>query len=132
MFTDFEFKPENKSVYYTNVFKTWLKNNKRLSASGDIIWKRAKDIHKNARIAADKDGHICLPIPNDKDKIKNCFRSNDLNQGFVGNCWFVAAVSGLIENSDLFKKVVPFDNSFSDDSYNGTLKSFLNCLLSLN
>jgi hypothetical protein len=33
--------------------------------------------------------------------------------------WFVAAAAGIVENFDLFKKIVPFDNSFSDDSYCG-------------
>ena len=40
-------------------------------------------------------------------------------KGFVGNCWFVAAACGITENKELFNKVVPLDNYFSDDNYNG-------------
>lgn len=36
-----------------------------------------------------------------------------------GNCWFIAAVTGFIENYNLFKIVVPFDNSLEDSDYTG-------------
>jgi hypothetical protein len=31
----------------------------------------------------------------------------------------VAAVAGIVENVDLFQKIVPFDNSFEDSVYTG-------------
>ena len=33
--------------------------------------------------------------------------STDLNQGSIGNCWFVAACSALALNKSLWEKVVP-------------------------
>ena len=33
--------------------------------------------------------------------------SSDLNQGALGNCWFVAACSGLALEKKLWDKVVP-------------------------
>jgi hypothetical protein len=33
--------------------------------------------------------------------------------------WFISAATGIIQNYTLFKRVVPFDNSFDDDSYTG-------------
>ncbi|KAL1440202.1 hypothetical protein MTO96_010010 [Rhipicephalus appendiculatus] len=36
-----------------------------------------------------------------------------------GNCWMVAAVSALAMREELFKNVVPEDQSFTDDEYTG-------------
>ncbi len=37
----------------------------------------------------------------------------------LGDCWFVSAASGIIQNYNLFRKVVPFDNSLEDSEYCG-------------
>jgi len=31
----------------------------------------------------------------------------DINQGEIGNCWFLAALANLAENKDCFDLVVP-------------------------
>ena len=36
----------------------------------------------------------------------------DINQGEIGNCWFLAAVANLVENKKCFQRVVPQDQSF--------------------
>ena len=112
-------------MYYSKDFKEFLLKNNRLTQNGDVIWKRAKDMSRDVKFVADKNGFKCNPLPNSYLDFKNCIRCTDLNQGFIGNCWFVAAASGIIENIDLFKKIVPFDNSFSNDEYSGYFK---NCL----
>jgi hypothetical protein len=44
----------------------------------------------------------------------------DLDQGFLGNCWFVAAVSMITQRPLIFHFVVPDDQSFNPhESYNG-------------
>ena len=32
----------------------------------------------------------------------------DINQGEIGNCWFLAALANLVENRRAFDRVVPF------------------------
>ena len=50
----------------------------------------------------------------------------DVNQGCLGNCWFLAAVATLTLNQhkELFKQVVPPDQSFHPS---GTYKSVVWC-----
>ena len=50
---------------------------------------------------------------------KEFFHTNDLDQGCLGNCWFISAATGIIQNFYLFRRVVPFDNSFDDTKYTG-------------
>jgi len=38
---------------------------------------------------------------------------------FLANCWLISAAAGIIQNYNLFKKVVPFDNSFDNHEYCG-------------
>ena len=76
-----------------------------------MIWKRAKEISKKAQLSVNINRQKCDQLPSNNE---------GLNQGFVGNCWFVAAVTGIIENTDLFKKIFPLDNSFSEEEYCGT------------
>jgi len=40
----------------------------------------------------------------------------------LGNCWFIAAAAGIIQNYDLFRKVVPFDNSLENNEYTGAFR----------
>jgi hypothetical protein len=39
----------------------------------------------------------------------------DMDQGAIGNCWFIAACVGIMQNKLLFAKVVPQNQSFSDN-----------------
>jgi calpain len=39
----------------------------------------------------------------------------DINQGEIGNCWFLAAVANLAENKKCFDRVVPRDQDFDRD-----------------
>lgn len=42
----------------------------------------------------------------------------DIDQGFLGNCWFIAGVVGIMQLPKVFAKVVPSDQSF-DSGYSG-------------
>ncbi|XP_062915858.1 calpain-8-like [Mobula hypostoma] len=44
----------------------------------------------------------------------NSFSTTDIVQGRLGDCWFLAAMSSLTLNADLFTYVVPSDQSFQD------------------
>lgn len=45
----------------------------------------------------------------------------DINQGEIGNCWFLAAVANLAENKKCFQRVVPSDQDF-DRNYSGIFR----------
>ncbi|XP_072885084.1 calpain-8-like [Hemitrygon akajei] len=44
----------------------------------------------------------------------NSFSTTDIVQGSLGDCWFLAAMSSLTLNADLFIYVVPSDQGFQD------------------
>ena len=48
----------------------------------------------------------------------NGFERNDLNQGYLGDCWFIAACVGIMQSKNCFDKVVPLDQSF-ESKYGG-------------
>ena len=59
-------------------------------------------------------------------------RINSYFYGFIfdlfklkGNCWFIAGVAGMIQNYELFTRVVPFDNYFDDSRYTGLSKEII-------
>ncbi len=112
LYTDPDFQAKNSSVFVTTTFQETLIKKKKLSSSGDVIWKRLYDIDHNARFATG-----LRPGLTTESELRICF--NYADQGAIGNCWFVAAVGGLVGNADLFKKIVPFDNHFSISTYSG-------------
>ncbi|KAM4726367.1 calpain-5-like isoform 1-T2 [Anableps anableps] len=77
LFEDPEFPATNSSIYYNK------------SPPGVVQWKRPGEICESPHLFVEG------------------ISSHDLNQGIVGNCWFVAACSCLALKPDLWKKVIP-------------------------
>ncbi|XP_035265940.1 calpain-5-like [Anguilla anguilla] len=77
LFEDPEFPATDKSLFYQK------------SPPGHVEWKRPKE--------------IC----DDPHLIVEGISAHDLNQGTLGNCWFVAACSCLALKSELWNKVIP-------------------------
>ncbi|XP_054481774.1 calpain-5-like [Anoplopoma fimbria] len=77
LFEDPEFPATNSSLYF------------RKPPSGVVEWKRPGE------------------ISNEPYLFVKGISSHDLNQGVVGNCWFVAACSCLALKPNLWKKVIP-------------------------
>ncbi|KAJ8405230.1 hypothetical protein AAFF_G00322210 [Aldrovandia affinis] len=77
LFEDPEFPATDKSLFF------------QTSSPGRVQWKRPKD--------------IC----DDPHLIVEGISAHDLNQGSLGNCWFVAACSCLALKSELWDKVIP-------------------------
>nr|XP_057935599.1 calpain-5-like isoform X2 [Doryrhamphus excisus] len=77
LFKDPRFPASDKSLFY--------KENR----IGEVAWKRPQDLCDNPRLFVDG------------------ISAHDLNQGKLGNCWFVAACSSLASQESLWQKVIP-------------------------
>ncbi|XP_027886711.1 calpain-5-like [Xiphophorus couchianus] len=77
LFEDPEFPATNSSLYY------------KKPPPGVVQWKRPGEICENPHLFVEG------------------ISSHDLNQGIVGNCWFVAACACLALKSNLWEKVIP-------------------------
>ncbi|XP_053702895.1 calpain-5-like [Synchiropus splendidus] len=77
LFEDPEFPATNSSLYF------------RRAPPGVVRWKRPGEISGSPRLFVEG------------------ISAHDLNQGIVGNCWFVAACSCLALKPNLWKKVIP-------------------------
>ncbi|XP_015244084.1 PREDICTED: calpain-5-like [Cyprinodon variegatus] len=77
LFEDPEFPATNSSLFYSK------------PPPGYVEWKRPGEISETPHLFVEG------------------ISSHDLNQGVVGNCWFVAACSCLALKPDLWKRVIP-------------------------
>ncbi|CAF0990515.1 unnamed protein product [Adineta ricciae] len=82
---------ESLSNNYQNLIPSWR----------DITWNRPGE------------------IVDDPQFIVNGIKRTDPNQGDLGNCWFIAAMSALTQNNLVLNRVIPPDQSFSKDWYAG-------------
>ena len=46
----------------------------------------------------------------------------DINQGEIGDCWFLAALANLAEDDDAFQRVVPRGQGFGRGQYTGMFR----------
>ena len=73
--------------------------------AGKIEWKSPTDLFKN-------------PV-----FIDNTFVIEDIRQGMLGDCWFLAAVGGILEQSrENLSVCLPMKTDFASPNYNGTLE----------
>ena len=93
LFKDPLFPAESQSMFYKS------------SPPAGIIWKRARDIAIESRLQP--------------KLIVNTANANDLCQGQVGDCWFIAAASAISQVNDIFDKVMPKNQSFEETDYAG-------------
>ncbi|XP_078693465.1 calpain-5-like isoform X2 [Branchiostoma floridae x Branchiostoma belcheri] len=77
LFTDPEFPPTEESLWYDQAIPA------------RIEWKRPRELCDNPRLFVEG------------------VSAHDLNQGQLGNCWFVAAVASLTLEKELWKEVIP-------------------------
>lgn len=88
LFTDPLFRPIESNIYYSKRLPKGLK------------WLRPHQICKEPKFIVDT------------------ANANDLDQGFLGNCWFVAGTTAITYLPELFHKVVPKYQEF-DQNYAG-------------
>ena len=90
LFNDPEFPPIDTSLYYTQ------------DPPRNVRWKRPHEICSNPQFTVGGTTRF------------------DLDQGYLGNCWFIAAVSMVTQRPLIFQFLVPFNQTFDSKlNYNG-------------
>ncbi|XP_042107870.1 calpain-3 isoform X3 [Ovis aries] len=85
LFVDPEFPPDETSLFYSQKFPI------------QFIWKRPPEICENPRF------------------IIGGANRTDICQGDLGDCWFLAAIACLTLNERLLFRVIPHDQSFTEN-----------------
>ena len=88
LFVDPMFSPSNASLFLRE--DNWTKNH-------NVEWKRAGEICEHPRLFIDGPSRF------------------DIKQGELGDCWLLAAIANLTLHKKLFYKVVPMDQSFTEN-----------------
>lgn len=104
LFEDPEFAADYSSLYYTK------------SPSSSIVWRRPTVSSTSYffywRVILKS---LFQEVFEEPTFISNDIDRNDMNQGSVGNCWFIAAVVGIMQSPALLNKVIPKEQSFSEN-----------------
>ena len=94
LFLDPFFPPNRNSISYSGYLADDAAAGGKKQDIDKITWVRANDLYKDAML------------------VVNGTNRNDVNQGTLGNCWFLSALVGVSEVPALFARVVPKDQSF--------------------
>ncbi|KAK3593823.1 hypothetical protein CHS0354_014370, partial [Potamilus streckersoni] len=89
LFVDEEFPPNESSIFR---YKPITKK---------IVWKRPRTISVNPVLVSDGTSR------------------HDMKQGDLNNCWFLSTLSAIAEKPQLISKIIPDDNSFGKEDYDG-------------
>lgn len=92
LFTDPAFTPSNANLYYSK------------SIPYGVRWMRPHEIMANRM---------------EPKFVVNKAEAHDLDQGYLGNCWFIAACAAVTMMPELFDKVVPKSQVCSGNGYCG-------------
>ncbi|BFZ03220.1 hypothetical protein BsWGS_06259 [Bradybaena similaris] len=99
LYADPQFPPNLKSLYVNGRVPPGTR------FRGNIVWKRPGDI-----------------VPN-PEFVVNKVNRHDIDQGSLGNCWFIAGAAILATtHRDQFQRVVPLDQGFEPGQYTGMFK----------
>lgn len=85
LFEDPEFPASNESLYFGQ------------EPPAGIQWLRPHEVSEDPLFVVDE------------------FDRCDMDQGYIGNCWFIAGAVGIMQNEKIFAKVVPPDQDFADN-----------------
>ncbi|XP_062594364.1 calpain-A-like [Saccostrea cucullata] len=91
LFVDADFPPDYSSLTFDKTPPAGLRT---------VIWKRPTELSRNPKFI-----------------VKNATRF-DLDQGYLGNCWFIAGAALVATKKKLLERVVPQDQEF-DRTYAG-------------
>ena len=93
MFTDTDFPAKHKSIQGTSKDLSRMDDIKRFSSE----WKRARDF-SSAKVSG-----------NEPELFKGGIDPNDIKQGMLGDCYFVASLATLAEWPDRVKRIFVSD-----------------------
>ncbi|XP_063445321.1 calpain-A-like [Mytilus trossulus] len=96
LFTDPDFSPSTSSLTFSGL-------QPRISGVRSVIWKRPGELVKNPRF------------------VKDGLTRHDLDQGRLGNCWFIAGAAVVSTQPKLLFRCVPIDQHF-DQNYAGLFR----------
>ncbi|KAI5936777.1 Calpain-3 [Manis javanica] len=85
LYLDPEFPPDETSLFYSQKFPI------------QFVWRRPPEICENPRFIIDGANRT------------------DICQGELGDCWFLAAIACLTLNEHLLFRVIPYDQSFTEN-----------------
>ena len=79
----------------------------------EIVWKRPHEIAENPQFIIDG------------------INSGDLDQGKLGNCWFITAISNITSIESFCKFIIPNSSqqTFTNEDYAGIFKFRYNCVM---
>ena len=93
---DTSFPASTSSIYTSAVKPDYIPD--------DIVWLRPWEINPDAKLVTDGTTRF------------------DINQGRIGDCWFISTVAGLTANQELFNKVLPPGQTLDPtQGYNGSI-----------
>jgi hypothetical protein len=92
LFEDPLFEPIDRNMFYTQPPPMGVK------------WKRPKEICSKPQF------------------ITNFANVNDLDQGYLGNCWFIAGCAAIVNVPQLFSNVVPAKQECEGPNYGGIFR----------
>ena len=81
-YKDNDFSADSSSIYWSGF------NEKNPVSSYDIYWNRIQDVYENATLWG-----------------KQGIRPDDVRQGLLGNCWFLASASAIAEKPSRMEQV---------------------------
>ena len=93
LFEDPEFLPDESSIQRELMLP--------YPPEGEIVWKRPSELCDNPHLIVDGVSRF------------------DVNQGEVGDCWFLAATACMVDHPQLLKRVLPDGQSFEEGDYTG-------------
>lgn len=95
MFTDTDFPANHRSIQGTSKDLSRMDDIKRFSSE----WRRARDF-SSAKVSG-----------NEPELFKGGIDPNDIKQGMLGDCYFVASLATLAEWPDRVKKIFVSDKT---------------------
>jgi hypothetical protein len=95
----------------------------------NIVWLRIADIVKiqetieknkaQPQFLIDKDGYPCNNDLDDLYKTEKYFSIFDISQGYIGDCFHIAAIMGITRNKSLLPIIIPSDNAIQSNMKKG-------------
>jgi hypothetical protein len=91
---------ESNALFEDNKFPAKKSSLGKTPLQKNVVWKRPSEICDNPQF------------------IVNSIEPNDIDQGSLGNCWFISAAAAVASNDEYINKVIPPNQSF-DEEYAG-------------